>query len=101
MAKVINITDKLNFEESPVLEISGEKFEINDDAITVIKVMQIVEEEESMGSYLEAAELIFGEKGLKRLEKMKLSFSNFTTVIMTAVDLIVDPDGEKDESSGE
>ena len=39
MAKIIDITDKLKFEENPKLVIKGEEFEVNTDAATVIEII--------------------------------------------------------------
>ena len=36
MAKTIDITEKLNFEESPVLLIQGHEIHVNDDAVTML-----------------------------------------------------------------
>ena len=40
MGKVIDITDKLKFEESPRIKIKDIEVRLNDDATTMLKVMQ-------------------------------------------------------------
>lgn len=37
MSKVVDITDKLNFEESPKLVIRGELYTVNDSAEAMLK----------------------------------------------------------------
>ena len=38
MAKVIDITDKLSFEEKPAILIKGKRIEVNNDASTMLKL---------------------------------------------------------------
>ena len=42
MSRVVDITDKLNFEENPKLKIKNTEIEINSDAPTMLKIMQTV-----------------------------------------------------------
>lgn len=42
MARTIDITDKLTFDENPKLVIRGEELEINADAATVLKILDIM-----------------------------------------------------------
>ena len=42
MAKIIDITEKLNFEKPPVLLIQGREIHVNDDAVTMLSVMQLI-----------------------------------------------------------
>ena len=44
MAKVIDITDRLSFEESPKLVIKGQEIGVNTDAPTMLKVMGLMGE---------------------------------------------------------
>ena len=39
MSKVVNITDKLNFEENPALQIGDMTVEVHADAETVLRLM--------------------------------------------------------------
>lgn len=40
MAKVVNITDKLELEGNPHLVIKDEELEVNADAATMLKIME-------------------------------------------------------------
>lgn len=42
MSKVIDITEKLNFEENPKLKIKDAEIEVNTDATTVLTLMQTI-----------------------------------------------------------
>ena len=90
MAKTIDITEKLNFEESPVLVVKGEKIHVNDDAVTMLAVMQLMGgDSPSVNDVMGAYEKLFPEEDRKVMEnKLKLKFSALMTVIAEAVALI-------------
>lgn len=50
MAKRINITDKLDFEENPVMEIGTLEVEVNADAETMLRLMGVFAEKSSRRS---------------------------------------------------
>lgn len=99
MGKRIDITDKLNFEEKPVIIIKGKEIEVNDDAATLLKVLSKVENEGDVTVKVlsELASDIFTKEGKKNLDSLKLNVKDFSTVIEMAMDLIM---GE-DEGQGE
>lgn len=94
MARTVDITDKLSFDENPALVIKGKKLEVNADAPTMLKIMNLMTaygvEIEQIG---EAYELVFPEKSRKEIDKLKLSINDWTTVVMEAMNLIMD-DGD-------
>lgn len=95
MAKVVDITDKLTFEENPSLEIKGKTIEVNADAPTMLKVMGLMgREDPGIQEIMEAFGLMFPEKSKKELDKLKLSFRDLIVVVQEAVQLIAgDGDG--------
>lgn len=90
MAKVIDITDKLDFDTNPKIKVKGKEYEVNADAETVLKVMGLYGEsgEIALSSVEKMYELLFTEKDRKELAKLKLKFKDFQTVVMAAVNLI-------------
>lgn len=69
MARVVDITDKLSFDENPTLVVKGKKLEVNADAPTLLKVMSLLgNKEPGIDEILEAYNLIFSEKAKKRLK---------------------------------
>lgn len=90
MAKIIDITEKLNFEESPILLIQSREIHVNDDAVTMLSVMQLMgAEEPSVKEIMKAYEQLFPEPDRKIMEQeLKLKFSALMTVIQEAVQLI-------------
>lgn len=89
MSKIFDITDKLDFEESPRLVIKGEEYVVNDDATTMLKIMQKLGDgaDVSGADIIAMYELILPEKERQRLDKLKLKFKDFQTVVMAAIDL--------------
>lgn len=98
MGKIIDITEKLNFEEEPVIKVKELEIKVNADAATMLKIMGILSGNEAAGpkEVIGMYELIFTEQEREKIEKMKLNFKDFQTVIFTAINLVT---GE--ESQGE
>ena len=99
MSKVVDITDKLKFEENPVIIIKGKKLEVNADATTMIEVMGEIGDTEDITpkSISKLCGLIFTVKAQKELEKLRLKFDDYTTVVQAAIDLITESDEEEGE----
>ena len=97
MARKIDITDKLSFEETPSLIIKGKNIEVNADAPTMLKVMGLMSSDDpGAQEILEAYNMVFPEKSKKEIEKMKLGFKDLIIVVQEAVQLISgveEPDG--------
>lgn len=98
MAKTIDITDKLAFDENPKLVIKGKELEVNADATTVLKIMGILGDGDNVqpSDVVKMYELIFSDADRKKIDRMKLQFSDFQTLVFSAINLIT---GE--EESGE
>lgn len=100
MAKVVDITEKLVFEENPKIRIKDTEIEVNSDAPTVLKIMGMMKGENFEESVVEAYELLIPAKERKKLEKMKLSFKNLTSIIETAM-LLASGTYEEEPAPGE
>lgn len=98
MAKIVDITDKLSFDENPKVVVKGKELEVNADATTVLKIMGILGDGEDVkpNDVVKMYELIFSEADRKKIDKMKLQFADFQTLVFSAISLIT---GE--EESGE
>lgn len=98
MSKIVDITDKLAFDENPKLVIKGKELEVNADAATVLKIMGILGDGDNVqpSDVVKMYELIFSDTDRKKIDKMKLQFSDFQTLVFSAISLIT---GE--EESGE
>lgn len=98
MAKVVDITEKLSFDENPIIKVKNKEIEVNTDAATMLKVMGILADKEEPGpkEILSMYEIMFAEKERKKIEQLKLNFADFTTLVYTAINLITG-EGEQGE----
>lgn len=96
MAKIVDITEKLCFEENPKIVIKGKELEVNSDATTMLKLMGSITTKSEAESTMEAYELLFGENDRKKIEKMKLPFKDFRTLIECAIELVTGEEGGND-----
>lgn len=95
MAKVVDITDKLSFDGNPALVIKGKKLEVNADAPTMLKIMNLMTDNGvEIDQIGEAYGLVFPEKSRKIIDDMKLNINDWTTVVMEAMNLIMDDGGD-------
>lgn len=99
MGKVVDITNKLDFESNPKIVIKGKEFEVNSDAETVLKAMGIVSTQDGVTpqAVSEMYELLFSEKDRDKISKLKLKFPDFKTLVETAIGLAIGDDEEQGE----
>ena len=87
--KVLDITDKLKTQEQPVLKVKDVELTVNDDAVTLLTVMELMESDEPTSlDILQAAKTIFGEDGFEKLAGLKLNLGNFMEVVTAAMELV-------------
>lgn len=101
MGKVVDITDKLKFEENPALVINRKKYEVNADATTMIEVLAELGDggdDISPKAVTKLCDLVFTNKAQKDLEKLHLKFEDYVTVVQEAVSLITGDDDDEEES---
>ncbi len=98
MGRTYDITEKLSFAPAPTIRIKDVEFTLDDSAVTVLKLMSRIGDGTTMSAedMQASAELLFGKDGLKKIEKLGLSFSDYTTVIMECTSIIIG-----DDDSGE
>lgn len=98
MGKIVDITDKLNFEERPKIKIKKDILEVNADATTVLKIMQTIENENvSPKDIVFMYELLFDDATRKKIDKLNLMFGDFQTLVMETIELITGSEGEEGE----
>ena len=97
MAKVVDITEKLNFEEQPEIVIKGTHIKVNNDAETMLKIMGNFTEKDSDEAVIASISLLFPEKEKKKLDKLKLSFKDLMTVVTVAMNLVQGEEKEQGE----
>ena len=74
MSKLIDITDKLNFEEKPSVRVKNVDLAINNDAVSMLKVAALFEDGNGKSKdVIEMYHLLF--------EKLKLNMHDFNALI--------------------
>ena len=95
--KRLDITEKLTFEEKPILVIKDKEIELDNRAPTVLKVLGLMGEEAGAKEILQAYHLMFDEQARKVVDALCLSFNDFATLIHSAVHLVAGDDGAAGE----
>ena len=99
MARKVDITEKLTFEGNPSLVIKGKAIEVNADAPTMLKVMNLMSNDDpGAQDIMDAYDMIFSGKSKTELEKLKLDFKDLIIVVQEAVQLI---SGVEEPAGGE
>ena len=87
MSKIIDITNKLNFEEKPCIQIKGTVLAVNNDAPSMMKVMAILEDGTGKASDVrQLVDLLFDAPEHEKLDALKLPFPDYAKVIMQAAE---------------
>lgn len=88
MGRIVDITEKLKFEQNPVLKIGDVEMEVNADAKTMLEIMGLFKSKSEVEAALAAMEKLFSKEEQKKLEGLNLSFRDYMTVISEAMNLI-------------
>lgn len=98
---IYSLTDKLSFEENPIIELKGKHLEVNADAETLLEVMSLVKGEENIESMKKAYEILFSDEDRKKIADMKLLFKDWLDLITVAMALVQgeDPDAALKEDA--
>lgn len=97
MAKVVDITAKLSFDENPRISIRGDEFEVNADAKTVLEIMGDFSQKTQMEASMSAYERMFSEGDRRKINDMKLPFKDLMIVIETAMELVQGTDDQGEQ----
>ena len=90
-----NITDKLKFDEDPILQIKDIELTVKSDAETVLKLMDVVTGEGELAGATKAMELLLSAKDQKKLTALHLKTYDYIAVMMAAVNLALGEDPEE------
>lgn len=88
MSKIIDITNKLDFEESPKLRIRDYEVEVNTDAPTVLKAVALFDGEVTPQKLQDLYMILFPDESREILDSLRLNFKSFRTVIQEAMAMI-------------
>ena len=99
MSKIIDITNKLNFEAKPIIKVKDIEIEANNDAVTMLKVAALFDNDSNsfdVKDVLTVYNLLFDEENQKKVESLKLDFEDFSTLIMESAQVLIN-NGEEVE----
>lgn len=99
MSKIIDITDKLNFAEKPIMKVKDVEIEVNNDAVTMLKVIALFENDGNgikVGNILKMYNLLFDEENQKKVDSLKLNLEDFQTFVTETAQSVVN-NGEEVE----
>ena len=93
--KKVDITEKLNFDDNPVLVVGDLEVEVNADAETVLRVLGAMENENQVAAITETLTLLFGEENFQKITSLKdkkgrkLSASSLMEISQAAIGLVL------------
>lgn len=96
MSKILDITDKLSFEENPKIKIKDVELEIDASAENLLKVMAHASDDPSVKDVMEMCKFIFTKESKEKLDGLKLNFTDYAEVVMSAIGLA---SGNSDEEN--
>lgn len=98
MARVVDITDKLSFDENPVIRIKGEELEVQSGAENMLRILGLFDSEKTeVHAAVEAAELMFNDRDKKKIARMKLQIGDYMQLIKEAINVALDADDSQGE----
>ena len=92
MAKIIDITEQLNFESKPKIKIKNVTIEVDDSAPTALKLMEVmsgVDGDPTVAQMNNLYEIMFSEQDRVKIEKLSLNLKSWMALIREAINLIV------------
>ncbi len=92
MSKIIDITDKLNFEQKPIIKVKDVEIEANNDAVTMFKVVALFDgakNDISVKDILTIYNLLFDEENQKKIESLNLTMEDFSTFIIESAQVLI------------
>ena len=94
-----SLTEKLSFDENPKIQIKDKVITVKAEAETALKLMDMLDKEGEVQTSLKAPEILFSEKDRKVISGLKLSMSDYTVLLTTAMSLCLGevPDAKQEE----
>ena len=94
MAKIVDITNKLGFEDKPKLKIRDKEYEIDNSAVAMIEIMDKMNRA-SHADIIESLNILFSEEDVKYIlndlrndKGNKITFEDLINIIMEATALV-------------
>lgn len=97
MAKIVDLTDKLDSEEKPGIKIGKIVIKVNNDAKSVLLLMNLTNREDisEVEQITKGINLLFDAKERKKLDALNLNFKSYTEVFKEAMMLATGVDEDE------
>ena len=96
---VYSLTEKLNFEDNPQIQIKDKTITVKADAETALKLVDILDREGEMRASIKASELLFSARDQKIITGLGLNMRDYSTLLRTAIALCLGNDPDEDSDS--
>lgn len=93
---VYDLTEKLRFDDDPVLIIRNTRLTVRSDAETVLKLMDVLREQGETAGAKEAVELLLSPEDCEKLSGLGLKLDDYIAVVKAAVQLALGADPEEE-----
>ena len=98
MARVFDITDKLSFEENPILKIKDVEIEVNTNAMDILNIIGAMKDDTNSQSLLYMLETLFpSAESMAKIKNLKLSMGDMKVFIKEAISRVMGDDGSEGE----
>lgn len=94
-----SLTDKLNFEDNPQIQIKDKIITVKNDAETALRLVDILDKEGEMQASIKASDLLFSEKDQKAIRGLKLNMRDYSVLLRAAIALCLGNDPDEDVES--
>ena len=89
MAKVIDITEKLNFEEKPQIKVKDTILTVNNEAFAFLKVYPKLEGNMTPEIIDEICSTLFEPSEIEKIDSLKLNIKDFMVLVNSAAEAII------------
>lgn len=92
-----SLTDKLKFNDDPQIAIKDKVITVKSDAVTVLKLMDVVKSVGEIEGAVSIMDLLLSEEDKAKVDSLNLKISDYIMVAETIIDLALgnDPEDEK------
>lgn len=94
---VYDLTEKLKFNEDPILVIKDKELTVKSDAEVVLRLMDLLQTKGEIAGATEAMSLLLSPADLKKLSALHLKTDDYVTVMHAAINLALGSDPEEEE----
>lgn len=97
MAKIVDITDKLSFDQNPRIKIRDQEYEVNADARSMLEIMGLFSSKAQTEAAIGAYEILFSEGDRKKIDSLNMPFKDFMKLIEISMDLVMGEDEQGEQ----